>query len=68
MHYHYFTLEQRASLEQAIRSTINNERALGRALEHFHTPAYGICRHCGGDIPYIRLTDRPLAQDCGRCS
>ena len=67
MHYHYFTLEQRASLEQAIRSAINDERARARALEHFHTPKYGVCRNCGGDIPYIRLSDRPLTQLCGRC-
>jgi RNA polymerase-binding transcription factor DksA len=67
MHYHYFTLEQRANLEQAMRSAINNPSALGRALQHFRTPSYGVCRSCGGDIPYIRLTDRPLAQYCGRC-
>jgi RNA polymerase-binding transcription factor DksA len=68
MHYHYFTLEQRANLEQAMRSEIRNPSALSRALEHLHNPQYGVCRRCGGDIPYIRLTHRPLAQDCGRCS
>ena len=67
MHYHYFTLEQRANLEQAMRAEIHNPSALNRALEFLHTPAYGVCKSCGGDIPYIRLTRRPLAQDCGRC-
>ena len=67
MHYPYFTLEQRANLEQAMRSEIRNPSALGRALEHLHTPQYGVCRRCGGDIAYVRLTARPLAQDCGRC-
>lgn len=68
MHYHYFTLEQRSNLEQAMRAEIHNPSALNRALEFLHTPAYGVCKGCGGDIPYIRLTRRPLAQDCGRCA
>ncbi|HYG55812.1 MAG TPA: hypothetical protein VD965_11010 [Burkholderiales bacterium] len=67
MHYHYFTLEQRANLEKILRSEIHDPRALNRAIDHLHTPQYGVCRQCGGDIPYIRLSERPLAQTCGRC-
>ena len=67
MHYPYFTLEQRANLEQAMRSAIHDPSALNRALDYLHTPRYGVCRQCGSDIPYLRLSDRPLAQTCGRC-
>ena len=62
MHYHYFTLEQRESLEHLIRSTGHPE-----LLQRLHTAEYGVCKTCGADIPYVRLLDSPAAELCAAC-
>jgi RNA polymerase-binding transcription factor DksA len=67
MHYHYFTLEQRSSLEQALRANLAGS-ALDDALGHLRSAAYGVCQTCGGDIPFRRLISDPLAQTCPNCS
>lgn len=67
MHYHYFTLEQRESLERQIRSRMAEQPALGSALERLHTPDYGVCAGCGADIPYVRLLGDPGARRCRAC-
>jgi RNA polymerase-binding transcription factor DksA len=67
MHYHYFTLEQRESLEHEIRSSLMGP-ARGSALERLHSADYGVCDTCGGDIPFRRLAAEPLARRCPNCS
>lgn len=62
MHYHYFTLEQRESLERLIRAGGQPE-----LLRRLHTAEYGVCTSCGADIPYIRLLDSPAAVLCTAC-
>lgn len=66
MHYHYFTLEQRDALAQAIRSRID-EPGMSAALEGLHTPDYGVCESCGGDIAFARLMANPRLRRCARC-
>jgi DnaK suppressor protein len=66
MHYHYFTLEQRDSLEQQIRASLMGP-ALHSALGRLHSADYGVCEACGGDIPFRRLRADPLARRCPRC-
>lgn len=67
MHYHYFTLEQRANLESLIRSQMIERPAMADALQRLHTPDYGVCVRCGGDIPYARLMQYPAAEHCSVC-
>lgn len=67
MHYHYFTLEQRASLEREMRSSLMDPE-LGTALERLHSADYGVCEACGADIPFRRLQTDPLARRCPNCS
>ncbi|HWD22588.1 MAG TPA: TraR/DksA C4-type zinc finger protein [Burkholderiales bacterium] len=67
MHYHYFTLEQRANLESVIRSQMNGQPALAGALERLRTPDYGICVCCGAEIPYVRLMEFPAVELCSAC-
>jgi RNA polymerase-binding transcription factor DksA len=66
MHYHYFTLEQREALAQAIRARLA-EPGMGAALERLHAPDYGVCESCGGDIPFIRMMSNPRLRRCVRC-
>jgi RNA polymerase-binding transcription factor DksA len=61
MHYHYFTLEQRNSLEQVMSGLPETER---KAL---HEPDYGVCESCGADIPFVRLLAEPLSRLCPAC-
>lgn len=67
MHYHYFTLEQRASLEREMRSSLMDPE-LGTALERLHSADYGVCEACGADIAFRRLQMDPLARRCPNCS
>jgi RNA polymerase-binding transcription factor DksA len=67
MHYHYFTLEQRSTLEQAIRTRLA-EPGMKIALARLHRAEYGVCRSCGGDIPFVRLAADPTEKRCGRCT
>jgi RNA polymerase-binding transcription factor DksA len=65
VHYHYFTIEQRESLERQIRSQGAAEAA--ETLKRLHTPEYGLCQRCGADIPYVRLIDFPARLYCDSC-
>ena len=67
MHYHYFTIEQRESLENLIRSSMAGRPEMTSALARLHSPEFGVCERCGGDIPYVRLTADPLASLCPNC-
>jgi RNA polymerase-binding transcription factor DksA len=66
MHYHYFTIEQRESLERRIRSVAAAGEAT-ETLRRLHSPDYGVCRACGADIPYVRLMEAPAALYCKPC-
>ena len=66
MHYHYFTLEQRRALEDAIRSRLA-EPGMRDALQRLRTPQFGVCESCGGDIPYAKLTGDPGLTRCLSC-
>ena len=67
MHYHYFTLEQRESLERLIRSRMAGQPDMAGLLRRLHTAEYGVCASCGADIPYVRLLDAPAAVVCAAC-
>ena len=67
MHYRYFTLEQRDSLEQLMRSRLGIEPQLAKELERLHTPDYGVCEVCDADIPYVRLMESPAERRCRSC-
>ena len=70
MHYHYFTIEQRAALTRqmiGIIGTGNEPGRLDSALTFLRSPEYGICEVCGGDIPYARLFEKPLLRRCRSC-
>jgi RNA polymerase-binding transcription factor DksA len=66
MHYHYFTLEQRDALAQAIRARIT-EPGMATALERLRAPQYGVCESCGGDIAFRSLLSNPRLYRCARC-
>ena len=66
MHYHYFTLEQRHALERAIRQR-QAEPAMEGMLERLHSPEFGVCESCNGDIPYVKLIGNPALKRCPDC-
>jgi RNA polymerase-binding transcription factor DksA len=66
VHYHYFTIEQRNALAEAIRSRLG-EPGMATAAERLHAPDYGVCESCGGDIPFIRMMSNPRLRRCARC-
>jgi len=66
MHYRYLTLEQRSALEQAIRARLA-EPEMASALERLHTPQFGVCERCDGDIAYARLALDPALTRCANC-
>jgi RNA polymerase-binding transcription factor DksA len=66
MHYHYFTLEQRSALEQAIRSQLA-DADMRSALERLRSPEFGVCESCGADIPFVSLAGDPLLRRCPSC-
>ncbi|HEY9530535.1 MAG TPA: TraR/DksA C4-type zinc finger protein [Burkholderiales bacterium] len=65
MHYHYFTIEQRESLERRIRSDKASDAQ--QTLQRLHSPDYGVCRRCGADIPYVQLMASPATLYCAAC-
>jgi RNA polymerase-binding transcription factor DksA len=67
MHYHYFTIEQRNALENAIRSRLG-EPGMKDALQRLHTPQFGVCESCGADIAYVKLAGNPRLTRCASCS
>lgn len=66
MHYHYFTIEQRSALEQAMRTNLAGAE-LNLALERLRSPEYGVCEACGADISFIRLAGNPVLRRCAGC-
>ena len=67
-HYHYLTLEQRESLERAIRARAAPGVLMKAALERLHSADYGLCIECGGDIPFELLQADPGALHCRGCA
>ena len=65
MHYHYFTLEQRTVLAGRLAALPDEQRQSG--LQRLHSPGYGVCESCGGDIPFRLLLDDPLRKRCPGC-
>ena len=68
VHYHYFTLEQRAALEELLRTRIADKAKLDAALERLHQPDYGVCIECRKDIDFVRLEADPDALHCRDCA
>lgn len=66
MHYHYFTIEQRNALEQAIRERLSGPE-MAVALQRLHSPEFGVCEACGADISFIRLAGNPALRRCPGC-
>ena len=66
MRYHYFTIEQREALAQAMRARMA-EPGMPAALERLHKPEYGVCEACGADIAFARLADEPRLVRCPAC-
>ena len=66
MHYHYFTIEQRSALEEAIRTRLAGPE-MKVALERLHSPEFGVCEACGADITFIRLQGNPALKRCAGC-
>jgi RNA polymerase-binding transcription factor DksA len=66
MHYHYFTLEQRNALAEAIRLRAG-EPGMTSAAARLHDPAYGVCESCAQDIPFIRMMSDPRLRRCVGC-
>jgi len=67
MHYHYFTIEQRSELERAMRARLADP-AMRAALGRLHTPEFGVCERCGGDIAFARLAANPALIRCAKCA
>jgi DnaK suppressor protein len=67
MHYHYFTIEQRESLERLIRARMAEEPEMKSVLARLHTPDFGVCERCGADIAFARLAEDPKATLCYAC-
>jgi RNA polymerase-binding transcription factor DksA len=68
MHHHYFTIEQRKTLEKLVGSAIGVGTRLDAALTRLHQPDYGVCIECGKDIEFVLLEADPLAMHCRSCS
>jgi RNA polymerase-binding transcription factor len=66
MHYAYFTIEQRETLEHAMRERLA-EPGMELALERLHTPEFGVCESCGADIAFAALRGNPTLKRCARC-
>lgn len=52
-----------AAIERATRTL----REAVATLERLYTPDYGLCAHCGAEIPYMRLHANPIAKHCIDC-
>jgi RNA polymerase-binding protein DksA len=52
-----------AALERDVREL----RAVEVAAMRLHTPDYGVCDDCGGEIPFVRLEAVPAATRCFAC-
>jgi len=89
---HYFTIEQRETLERQLRARsdelagtfaggepetadeiterrreIRELAYITDALVRIHSPEFGLCADCGGEIPFSRLHANPIATRCLPC-
>jgi DnaK suppressor protein len=44
------------------------ESGMSAALERLHTPEFGVCERCGGDIAFARLAVEPTLTRCTKCA
>jgi DnaK suppressor protein len=42
-------------------------KKIDEALDRMSNATYGVCEHCGGEIPYKRLKARPVTTLCIEC-
>lgn len=55
--------------DMAIRDRLKHKvEAIDAALERLKKGKYGICEHCGREIPFERLKAIPYTTDCAECS
>ena len=59
-------LETSLEVDSLERNTLEL-REVGKALLRIHTPEFGECTKCTGDIPFARLQANPLATRCTGC-
>lgn len=73
---HYFTIEQRETLQALLESRArvlrgapgNAElRDVEAALKRLHSADFGLCADCGAEIAYAYLHTHLLAQRCAAC-
>jgi len=53
--------------EAALRDARKKVSMLERAKKKFATGEYGLCMHCGSEIPFGRLFIMPEAENCVNC-
>jgi DnaK suppressor protein len=51
----------------ALERDVVELREVESALARLHTPEFGLCAHCGTEIPYARLHAEPSAARCIAC-
>lgn len=82
-HRHYFTIEQRETLQHqldrraaelraaieiaALEREVRELRAVEAARNRLHEPDFGLCADCEAEIPYARLSANPTATRCVGC-
>lgn len=61
-------IDLESSLEtDALQRNSLELREAEKALHRIHTPEFGECADCGGDIPFTRLQANPLSTRCVAC-
>jgi DnaK suppressor protein len=53
--------------EAALREAKKKISLLEQALKRLNKNEYGICKHCGAEIPYGRLMMMPETDSCVEC-
>jgi RNA polymerase-binding transcription factor DksA len=73
---HYFTIEQRETLQALLQSRAGALRAapgaaelreVESALERLHSADFGLCADCGAEIAYAYLQTHLFARHCAAC-
>ena len=59
-------LEEGIELASLLRD-VQELRAVKEAIQRIHSPDFGVCADCEGEIPYARLKAQPMATRCRAC-